>query len=47
MWFDDVIGCIAASNPYTGKDEVVPMLRAIKVEEVEKPIAAYIFPVDI
>jgi putative membrane protein len=44
---EGVIDLAVAPNPYTGKDEEVPVLRAVKVEEVEKPIAAYIFPVDI
>ena len=44
---EGVIGLAIAPNPYTGKEEEVPVLRAVKVEEVEKPIAAYIFPVDI
>lgn len=44
---EGVIDLATAPNPYTGKDEEVPVLRAVKVEEVEKPISAYIFPVDI
>jgi putative membrane protein len=36
-----------APNPYTGKEEEVPILRAATAEEVEKPISAFIFPVDI
>jgi putative membrane protein len=44
---EGVIDLTSAPNPYTGREEEVPVLRAVKVVEVEKPIAAYIFPVDI
>jgi putative membrane protein len=44
---EGTLDLITAPNPYTGKDEEVPILRAVKVKEVEKPISAFIFPVDI
>jgi putative membrane protein len=47
LYIEGTLDLTTAPNPYTGKDETVPILRAVTVTEVEKPIAAFIFPVDI
>lgn len=39
-----VIELATVPNPYTGKDELVPLLRASLAEPAPKPFAEYLFP---
>lgn len=39
-----VIELATVPNPYTGKDELVPLLRASLAEAAPKPFAEYLFP---